>query len=278
VAEIHHFTYGWFNPVAALVMAYLGWFLGLVCAGRSRDGRTRGRRNRWLIIAAVSIGGAGLWLPHFVALLGIEVPASTLRFHPLLTIGSMALAVAPLGLALFLVGRGDLTVPKALGGVALLASGLLGMTYTGLLGLQVAGDIRFDLRTAGVSAAIAVVASALAVWFATSTRGWGATAASAAVVAVATCGVHYASVGALRVYLSPEPVPVNGISPFLLIVPITLVAAGTLIAMAVSALQAMTEEEFDGAVSGRHRGAQPPAQPPPAALPAAPAVPVMSQP
>jgi NO-binding membrane sensor protein with MHYT domain len=272
VAEIHHFTYGWFNPAAALVMAYLGWLLGLICTTRSREGRARGRRNRWLIIAAVSTGGAGLWLPHFVALLGVEIPASTLRFHPLLTIGSMALAVTPLGLGLFLVARGR-TVPRSLGAVALLTLGLLGMNYTGLLGLRVAGEIRFDARTVGVSAAIAVAAAALAVWFATSTRGWGGTAASAAVVAVATCGQHYAAIGALRVHLSPEPVPVNGISPFLLIVPITLVAAGALIAMAVSALQAMTEEEFDGAVAGRHRDAgQPPAQP------ALPAVPAMSQP
>jgi hypothetical protein len=66
--------------------------------------------------------------------------------------------------------------------------------------------------------------------------------------------MHYTGMAALRVRLSPVPVEVHGISPFLLIVPITLLAAAALIGMAFSALQAMTEEEFDGATAGRHRG------------------------
>jgi NO-binding membrane sensor protein with MHYT domain len=254
VAEIHHVTYGWFNPVVAFLMAYLGWLLGLVCTARSRDGRARGRRSRWLVIAAVSIGGAGMWLMHFMAMLGVEIPASTLRYDPLFTAGSLAFAVVPVGLGLFVAGRGERTVPRAVGGTLLIAAGMLGMHYAGMLGLRVAGAVLFDPRPVGASVAVALVSAAFAVWFATSIRGWAATLVASGVMAGAMCCMHYTGMSSLRVRLSVEPIEVHGISPFLLIVPITLMSAAALIGMAVSALQAMTEEEFDGAVPGRHRG------------------------
>ena len=36
MAEVHHFTYGAFNPVAAYLLAFLGSFLGLLCTVRAR--------------------------------------------------------------------------------------------------------------------------------------------------------------------------------------------------------------------------------------------------
>jgi hypothetical protein len=58
VAEVHHFTYGAFNPVASYLLAFLGSFLGLICTQRARAARSRQRRTRWLVIAAFAIGGA----------------------------------------------------------------------------------------------------------------------------------------------------------------------------------------------------------------------------
>lgn len=256
MAELHHFTHGWLNPVVAFLVAYLGWLFGLFCTARSREARARGRRTRWLVIATVAIAGAGMWLAHFLALLGFEVPASALRYDPVSTGGSAALAVVPLGLALFLVGRGAPSVRQLVAGGLLTAGGMLGMHYAGLFGLRVAGGLHIDLRTAGASVGVAVVAAGFAMWFVLRVRGWAATLGTAAVLAAAMCGLHYTAMASVRVRLSPEPVEVTGISPFLLIVPITLLTALALIGMAVSALQAMTEEEFDGAVTGRHRGVQ----------------------
>jgi len=79
VAEVHHFTYGAFNPISAYLLAFLGSFLGLLCVGRARTARTPRRRNRWLIIAAFSIGGGAIWLTRFAAMLGFDVPASPVR-------------------------------------------------------------------------------------------------------------------------------------------------------------------------------------------------------
>jgi NO-binding membrane sensor protein with MHYT domain len=251
VAEIHHFTYGWFTPVAAVLVAFLGWLLGLACAVRASSATTDGRRRRWLLIASVAIGGAGVWLTQFMALLGFEVPASATRYDPLLTLASMALAVLAIGAGLFALGGAS---ADRLAGVGLLAGlGMLGAHHAGIRGLRVAGDMTFDLGTLAVSAAIAVGATTGALWFVTRPRGWPAIAATAAAMAVATCGVQYAGLAAVRVRLAPEPVPLAGVSPFLLVVPITLICAVALIAMAMGALQAITEEEFDGASSGAHR-------------------------
>src|SRR3954453_5257838 len=106
VAQIHHFTYGAFNPVAAYLLAFLGSFLGLLSTGRARDARTRGRRNRWLIIAAFSIGGGAIWLMHFPAILGFDVPASPVRYNAGLTMLSLLFAVVTVGIGLVVVGHG----------------------------------------------------------------------------------------------------------------------------------------------------------------------------
>ena len=54
-----------------MVVGFLGSFFGLLCTARARDARTRGRRNRWLGIAAFAIGGGAIWLMHFAAMLGL---------------------------------------------------------------------------------------------------------------------------------------------------------------------------------------------------------------
>jgi len=92
VAEVHHFTYGVFNPIASFLLAFLGSFLGLLCTGRARAACSSGRRNRWLIIAAFAIGGAAIWLMHFTAMLGFDVPASPVRYDAALTMLSLGLA------------------------------------------------------------------------------------------------------------------------------------------------------------------------------------------
>jgi NO-binding membrane sensor protein with MHYT domain len=258
VAEIHHFTYGWFTPVAAYLMAFLGSMLGLLCTSRARRARTRGRRTRWLVLAAIAIGGAGIWLMHFMAMLGFEVPDSPVRYDPVRTFGSMVLAVLTVGAGVFLAGGGRRSVPKILIGGVLTGTGVLAMHYSGMSGVHVAGRISYDPGLVGASGVIAIVAATVALWFTVTIRGWWPIVAAAAIMGVAVCGMHYTGMAAMRVRLHETvDAPVDGISPFLLIVPITLLAAAALIGMAFSALQAMTEEEFTDGYGpvGRRGGA-----------------------
>ncbi|GLY96732.1 MHYT domain-containing protein [Actinoplanes sp. NBRC 103695] len=249
MAEVHHFTYGVFNPIAAFLLAFLGSFLGLVCTGRARSARTRSRRNRWLMIAAFSIGGAAIWLMHFTAMLGFDVPASPVRFDVALTMVSLGLCVLTVGVGLMVVGHGRRSFGKTAVAGVLTGAGIVAMHYTGMAGLHVSGDLSFRMPLVVASAIIAVVAATAALWFTQLVKGWVPITGAAVVMAIAVCGMHYTAMAATTVKLTPVPPEgISGIRPLLMIVPITVVTAATILAMALSALQAMTEEVFtDGA-------------------------------
>jgi NO-binding membrane sensor protein with MHYT domain len=245
VAEVHHFTYGAFNPIAAYLVAVLGSFLGLLATGRARSARSRGRRNRWLIIAAFSLGGAGIWLMHFTAMLGFDVPQSPVRYNPWFTMASLGLSVVAVGIGLMVVGHGRRSVPKIAVAGFFTGIGVLGMHYTGMSGLHVSGRIHFQPALVVVSGVIAVAACTAALWFAVSVKGLGAMTGAAALMGLAVFGMHYTGMASVSVELSPSvSTAVSGIRPLLMIVPITLVSAALILGVALSALQAMTDEEF----------------------------------
>ncbi|MEV6632352.1 MHYT domain-containing protein [Actinoplanes sp. NPDC051470] len=249
MAEVHHFTYGAFNPIAAFLLAFLGSFLGLMCTDRARAACSRGRRNRWLMIAAFAIGGAAIWLMHFTAMLGFDVPASPVRFDMVLTMVSLGLCVLTVGVGLMVVGHGRRSFGKTVVAGVLTGAGIVAMHYTGMAGLHVSGRLVFSMPLVVASGIIAVVAATTALWFTQSVKGWAPITGAAVVMAIAVCGMHYTAMAATSVELEPVAAGgVRGIRPLLMIVPITVVTAATILAMALSALQAMTEEVFtDGA-------------------------------
>jgi NO-binding membrane sensor protein with MHYT domain len=253
VAHVHHFTYGAFNPVAAFLLAFLGSFFGLLCTRRARDARTRSRRNRWLAIAAFAIGGGAIWLMHFAAMLGFDVPDSPVRYSIPMTVLSFLFAVVTVGIGLAVVGNGRRSVPKIVAAGILAGIGVLAMHYTGMEGLHVAGTVHYNVMLVAASGVIAIVASTVALWFAVSVRGYGPTAGAAGIMAVAVCGMHYTGMAAMTVQLREvTPADVKGLAPLAMIIPITVITAACVLGVALAALQAMTEEEFtDGATLPR---------------------------
>ncbi|WP_155369877.1 MHYT domain-containing protein [Catellatospora vulcania] len=254
MAEVHHFAYGWFNPVTAYLMAFIGSLLGLVCTARARRAPTAGRRARWLVIASLSIGGTGIWLMHFMAMIGFDVPASPVRYDPVVTFISFALAVVTVGIGLFIAGQGRRSAMRIVAGGGFTGLGVVAMHYSGMAAMRVAGQVSYDLGLVGASVLIAVVAATVALWFTVTVSGMRSIIAAAAVMGVAVCGMHYTAMAAIRITLDTGGTgQVEGLSPFVLIVPIVLLSALCLIGVMFNALQAMTQEEFDGADAGRAR-------------------------
>lgn len=253
MAEVHHFTYGVFNPFASFLLAFLGSFLGLLCTGRARAARSSGRRNRWLIIAAFAIGGAAIWLMHFTAMLGFDVPASPVRYDAGLTMLSLGLAVVFVGFGLIMVGHGRRSLVKTVVAGVITGAGVLAMHYTGMSAMHLAGDVHYQPALVVASGIIAAVAATAALWFTQSVKGWAPITGAAVLMAIAVCGMHYTGMAAMRVELAPVGTRgIEGMRPLLMIVPITLITAAAIIGMALSALQAMTDEEFtDGAGTPR---------------------------
>ena len=133
---VHHFAHGPVNPVAAYALAFLGSLLGLASTARATATGTRSRRARWLVTAAFSIGG-GIWLMHFTAMLGFDIPDSPIRYDPRLTLASAVLAVLVVGLGLAFVGTGRRALWKLLAGGLFTGVGVAAMHYTGMAGLTV---------------------------------------------------------------------------------------------------------------------------------------------
>ena len=249
MAHVHHFSYGVINPIAAYLLGFLGSILGLLATGRARKAHTVGRRNRWLVIAAFAIGGGAVWLMHFAAMFGFDVPASPVRYDPILTLISLALSIGTVGIGLMVVGHGRRSAPRIMVAGLFTGLGIVSMHFTGTAAMHVAGTIAYRPALVAASAIIAVTAATAALWFTTTVRGWGRIVAASAVMGVAVCGMHYTAMAAIEVRLGGiESAAVTGLRPLVLIVPIIVATAVTLVAVALFALQAMTEEEFtDGA-------------------------------
>jgi NO-binding membrane sensor protein with MHYT domain len=245
VTEVHHFAFGWFNPLAAYLMSFLGCLLGLVCTGRARALPEGRRRLRWLVLASIAIGGGGIWLMHFMAMLGFDVPASVVRYDPVLTTISLIIAVLTVGVGLFLVGWGRRSAVRVILGGAFTGLGVVSMHYIGMAAMNLNGVVGYDQDLVEASIIIAIVSATVALWFTVTVRGTGAVNAAAAVMALGVCGMHYTAMAAIRVEIfTTGDGRVSGISPFTLFVPITMLAMIALLVAAVSGLAAMTQEEF----------------------------------
>jgi NO-binding membrane sensor protein with MHYT domain len=212
-------------------MAFLGSLLGLVLAARARES-TGGSRAKWLALAGIAIGGPGIWLMHFMAMIGFDVPATIVRYDVPITFLSVVIAVLIVGFGLFVVGMGKPAVWKVLLGGLCTGLGVAAMHYTGMAAMRMGGAMSFDPRTVVLSVAIAVVAATVALWFATVIRGASATVGAALLMAAAVCSMHYTGMAAIRVKLIPETLQVEGVSPFVLLMPISILACVVITALA----------------------------------------------
>ncbi len=79
--ELHHFALGKWVLGLAYLTSITGSYVGLLCARQTT--RSRGSLGRaWLVMAAAALGGVGVWLTHFIAMMGFAVPGTLIRYNP----------------------------------------------------------------------------------------------------------------------------------------------------------------------------------------------------
>ena len=198
MVSVHNFTYGLLNPGLAFAMSCLGSFLGLRCVilARAYEGAARAR---WLILASISIGAVGIWSMHFIAMLGFTIPGEPIRYNVLETIASMLLAVAVIGVGLFIVGFGNGGLSRLLTGGVIIGVGVAAMHYLGMGAMSMTGSMSYRLPVVALSVLIAIVAGTTALWIGTWVSSVAATIGAALVMGVAVTGMHYTGMAALRV-------------------------------------------------------------------------------
>jgi NO-binding membrane sensor protein with MHYT domain len=197
--SVHNFTYGLLNPVLAYAMSCLGAFLGLRCTTRA-TASSGASRVRWLLLAALSIGTTGIWVMHFIAMLGFTIPGETIHYNVAITIASMLIAVVVVGIGLLIVGLRTPTWRTLLLAGAFTGIGVASMHYTGMAAMRMPSRMSYNPALFALSVLIAIVAATAALWAALRLKGTAHTLGAALIMGVAVSGMHYTGMAAMRVY------------------------------------------------------------------------------
>ena len=200
--HVNNFSNGALNPVLAYLMSCVGCFLGLRCTTRAQAYQGAARA-RWLTAGALAIATTGIWVMHFIAMLGFAIPGQTIRYNVVLTIVSMLIAVLVVGIGTFIVGfsQGG-TWPLLVGGLVL-GIGVASMHYLGMAAIRVPVALRYDPGLVVASLLIAVVAGIAALWAALRLDTLWSTLVASLIMGVAVSGMHYTGMAALLVQAVP---------------------------------------------------------------------------
>jgi NO-binding membrane sensor protein with MHYT domain len=185
-------------------MSCLGAFLGLRCTARARAFRGA-ERARWLLRGGVAIGTTGVWLMHFIAMMGFTIPAQTISYNVPVTILSLLVAGTIVCAGLLIVGfGGEGYGPLLLGGL-ITGLGVAIMHYLGMAAMRMQASVSYNPVLATVSVLIAIVAAIAALWAAFRLRGLWTTLAASLIMGVAVSGMHYTGMAAMQMHRASGP-------------------------------------------------------------------------
>jgi NO-binding membrane sensor protein with MHYT domain len=252
--HVHNFSSGWLVPGLAYTMSCIGALLGLLATSRARS-VTGYPRARWLTLGAVSIGGTGIWVMHFIAMLGFTISGGEVRYDVGVTLLSMLIAVLIVGAGLFTIGFGPRSPMVLLLSGTVTGLGVAGMHYTGMAAVHVDGSIVYDRGLVLLSILIAVVACTAALWAALYVRGRLATLGAALVMGVAVSGMHYTAMFAVSVVLRANAALPPGVAAFDFLLPMIIgVGMLTMLVLFIVVLSPTEHELLD---EGRRAAGQP---------------------
>ncbi|PPU25968.1 putative bifunctional diguanylate cyclase/phosphodiesterase [Xanthomonas arboricola] len=193
---------GTYNPgmvMLSLVVAVLASYTALHLAARVTASRG-GNAVAWLMGGAVAMG-IGIWSMHFVGMLAFRLPIP-LGYDLALTTYSMLAAILASAFALWLTSRADLPWLRLGMGAVLMGLGIALMHYMGMGALRMSPAISYDPLLFGLSLAIAIGASAAALWIAFRLRHDGRRYSlrliAAMIMGVAIVGMHYTGMAAAQ--------------------------------------------------------------------------------
>jgi NO-binding membrane sensor protein with MHYT domain len=240
---VHNFSYGLLTPALAYLMSVLGSFLGLRCTTRSRA-CTGAARVRWLLVGAVSIGITGIWVMHFIAMLGFTIPGEVIHYSVPITVVSMLVAVTVVSIGLLIVGFGGTGYRPLLLGGLVTGIGVAAMHYSGMAAMRMPARMSYNPQLFALSVVIAIVAATAALWAALNLRGIRASLGAALVMGVAVSGMHYTGMAAMHVFSGSSAMAMNGASAEAFLLPLIIgISVITFLLTATVALSP-TEDEL----------------------------------
>ena len=195
----------------SLVVAIQGAYVGLTLS--LPVGEAIGLRRRLLLAAAAVSLAVAIWSMHFVGMLAarlpqadrLPLPVDYLVFPTLL---SFLVCVIVVGVAVFAVSAGPVTPARLAAAAVFSGGGIATMHYIGMSALHASAHLEHDPRWIAASVAIAIGASALALWLADPRRQRPPLLLSASAFGMAITGMHYTAMFGVRIF--PHPGPASG--------------------------------------------------------------------
>ena len=250
--QMHHFDLGLWVLFLAYGTSIVGSFIGLSCARRTTGHPPGTTRRGWLTMAAVSIGGVGIWMTHFIAMMGFAVPGTLIRYDPTVTTLSAILAVVATLFGLWLTDLRALAGRPILATAALFVGGVVmglavsGMHYSGMAAIRIRGELSHDPMFVTGSVAIGIAASTAALWLARAATGRLTRLLGALVMAGAVAALHYTGMAGVRVTLNPAASAPEGVTIMGLMLPAFIL--GTIVLAVPLVALVLTHPSADSAV------------------------------
>ena len=223
-----------------------------ILPGTGAEDGSRRYGVRWLVFGASALAVVGVWLTHFIAVLGFDVPSSPIRYNVPQTFSSLFISILVTVVAFQVVGTSGRpscgSVRRSADRWRCLRNALLrrrGEPRRGLLhvrpatGRGIAADRRgrFDSR-AGVDGL---------------DRSYPAVGAAAVVFATMVAATHYTGMAALQVHLTTNGRTPAGVEAVSIVIPVTIGGILTLLAMLFAALGMMSDDGMPSRWTGRSR-------------------------
>ncbi|MGF6391192.1 putative bifunctional diguanylate cyclase/phosphodiesterase [Pseudomonas plecoglossicida] len=191
-------SYSFSLVLISLCVAILASYTALDLTGRIATAKGRAV-YLWMAGGALAMG-IGIWSMHFIGMLAFSLPID-LGYDIGLTALSLLIAVLSSGFALWLVSQPSLPMLHLALGALIMGAGISCMHYTGMAALRMLPGIDYDPSLFGASLAIAVGASAAALWIAFRLRQHTpyvrqVRGLAAMLMGVAIVGMHYTGMAA----------------------------------------------------------------------------------
>ena len=187
-----------YNPAIvflSFVIAVLGAFAALQLVTAIPMAATRVQRRTAIVSSGVALGAGAIWSMHFVGMLALktEMPMS---YDVWGTVVSLIVAITACTVGMAICGSGRFSIDRLLPASVFMGGGVAGMHYYGMASMLMPAEVSYNLNIILISIIIAVVASFAALWMAFNMQGIARKLASAMVMALAVCGMHYTGMAA----------------------------------------------------------------------------------
>jgi PAS domain S-box-containing protein len=204
-------SYSYALVAVSVLIAMFASYAALNLAGRvtAAGGWTRAV---WLLGGAGAMG-TGIWSMHYIGMLAFILPIPVAYHWPTVLLSLFAAILASV-IALYVVSRQKMGVPRAVAGSALMGAGIASMHYIGMAAMRLPAICHFNSFLVILSVVFAVLISLAALWIAFHFRdektgvGWEKLA-GAAVMGAGISVMHYTGMAAASFMPSGMPVDLS---------------------------------------------------------------------